>query len=186
MSSVSKIPENPPNSRDLAARGDLVVFAIPPVDATILESFGTSALHALIVGGKKYAEIAQMLGIAPSSLSMWIHNLPTADRDAMRTARQVSAEALLDHADAVLDAPFAEDEPMSSATVALRIARAASARTRAGLRNAAYREKAPIDADSPAAVNTTPSVHISITLPDSADRERYAAIINGRVLPDTA
>lgn len=122
--------------------------------ATALELVGLSAVLEMVLAGHAQTAIAAKLGISQASLGGWLANLRGADAALYSEALRASAEAMLDQAQAVIEAA----EPTTPSVMKAR-AVADLLVKKAGIRNRAYRERidsgvALVDMEEPAQAPT--------------------------------
>ena len=171
-----------PKINELTTVNERTKLPAPATDVAILRLVGVDNLAALIVTGATNAQIGETVGVPPSSVAMHIHNLDEADRATIRAARLQSAEQIIDAAGDIIDAPgplIGTDDDgtehrrvLTSAEVSLRKLQADHRYRRAAQRNAAFREKAPVDTDGPTATNTAPTFNFTLqVLPPTNDKQ---------------
>jgi len=147
-----------------------------------MRAVGVDNLATLITSGLTNAKIAELLGVPPHAISSFLHNLDDEQRTIITTARRASAEQIIDAAGDIIDAPgplIGTDDDgtehhrvLTSAEVSLRKLQADHRYRRAAQRNAAFREKAPVDTDGPTATNTAPTFNFTLqVLPPTNDRQ---------------
>lgn len=129
--------ENPGNLPQTDNSSTRKQFRVSNVSVARIENAGGMELvAALILNGNTHAAIAAHLGIARSDLSAWVAN---QNSDLYRAAMSASSESLLDEAQIVL---ASAGKSMPEVQIAKAIADLFI--RRAGIRNAAYRDKAPL------------------------------------------
>lgn len=133
MNDIEK-PGNLPQPDNSSTRKQ---FRVSTVSVARIEGVGgMEYVTALILNGNTHAAIAAHLGIARSDLSAWVAN---QNSDLYRAAMAASSETLLDEAQIVL---ASAGKSMPEVQIAKAIADLYI--RRAGIRNAAYRDKAPL------------------------------------------
>lgn len=164
---------------DLARTDDRPRLPMAPTHRAILNVLGVEGIAEFIIAGKTHGEIGELIGVSGASVSAWIHSLDPKDRAVVDEAMKASAEALYDEAQTILDRPVnvLAGEWLTGPEVALRQARAAHRRAKAGIRNGAYREKGPA-ADESEAPARPPTIHFRITIADPVP-------VNGRTITVT-
>lgn len=160
--------ENPGNFPQTDNSSTRKQFRVSRVSVARIEDAGGMELVAtLIMNGNTHAAIAAHLGIARSDLSAWIAN---QNSDLYRAAMAASSESLLDEAQIVL---ASAGKTMPEVQIAKAIADLYV--RRAGIRNAAYRDKAPLDPiDVPNP--SPPKFEIKLVLAEPRPKEFYEQI----------
>lgn len=158
--------EQPPQRHELIAETRAREIApqlpISVSDQAVMRAFGVENIAIFILDGLTNREIAARLGVSPYAIQAYIHNLHDNDRELIDAALKASAERLYDIAGEILDAPLGEGQELTSAQVALRVARAQHRRQQAGIRSAKYRDKgAPAEHAPPPA---PPSFHFRLEI----------------------
>lgn len=116
-----------------------------------LELIGLPAVLELVLAGHAQTAIAAKVGISQASLGGWLANLRGTDAALYSEALRASAEAMIDEAQAVIEAA----EPTTAAVMKARAVADILIR-KAGIRNRAFRDRvdagvALVDTGSPPA-----------------------------------